>query len=61
MHTRHSSTVDLMTMLLVLAGDHQASAEANAKVLLRLAEPEPGSEATHHGSQSIVEPVDTLA
>jgi len=37
---RQSATVDLMAMLLVLAGDHQASANANAKTLLRLAEPE---------------------
>ena len=34
---RQSSTVDLVTLLLVLAGDHQASANANAKTLLRLA------------------------
>lgn len=33
---RHSSSVDLVTMLLVLAGDHQASANANAVALLRL-------------------------
>ena len=33
-----SSTVDLITLLLVLAGDHQASANANARALLRLAE-----------------------
>ena len=39
-HDTQSSTVDLMTLLLVLAGDHQASANANAKTLLRLAEPE---------------------
>ncbi len=33
---RQSSTVDLVALLLVLAGDHQASAKANAKTLLRL-------------------------
>lgn len=37
---RQSSTVDLVTMLLVLAGDHQESAHANATALLRLAEPQ---------------------
>jgi len=42
---RQSSTVDLVAMLLVLAGDHQASANANAKTLLRLAEP--GDRAQH--------------
>ena len=40
---RPSSTVDLMTMLLVLAGDHRESAHANATALLRLAEPEPAA------------------
>lgn len=43
MHTSQSSTVDLMTMLLVLAGDHRESAHANATALLRLAEPEPAA------------------
>ena len=58
---RHSSSVDLITMLLVLAGDHQASAQANAKALLRLAEPIPRPEALYHGRQSIVQPVEALA
>jgi hypothetical protein len=58
---RQSSTVDLMAMLLVLAGDHQASALANAKTLLRLAEPEPIPEALHHGRQAIVQPLEALA
>jgi len=31
-----SSTVEMVAMLLVLAGDHHASAYANAKTLLRL-------------------------
>lgn len=61
METHQSSSVDLVTMLLVLAGDHQASANANAKALLRLAEPEPGPEAPQHLSQALVEPVDALA
>ena len=42
---RRSSSVDMVAMLLVLAGDHQASANANAKILLRLAEPESVPEA----------------
>jgi hypothetical protein len=58
---RQSSTVELVAMLLVLAGDHQASANANAKTLLRLAEPEPIPEAPHHGRQALVQPVEALA
>ncbi|HXJ29895.1 MAG TPA: hypothetical protein VNG35_04625 [Gemmatimonadales bacterium] len=58
---RQSSTVDLMAMLLVLAGDHQASANANAKTLLRLAEPEPIPEAPHHGGESIVQQIEAVA
>jgi len=42
---RRSSSVEMVAMLLVLAGDHQASANANAKILLRLAEPESVPEA----------------
>lgn len=49
MHTSQSSTVDLMTMLLVLAGDHQESAHANATALLRLAQPEPAPGITASG------------
>ena len=49
---RQSSTVDLVALLLVLAGDHQASANANAKTLLRLAEPEQIPEALHHGCEA---------
>ncbi len=52
---RHSTTVDLVTMLLVLAGDHQASANANAMVLLRLAEPVPLPEAPHDRDTPVVE------
>ncbi len=52
---RQSSTVDLVAMLLVLAGDHQASANANAKILLRLAEHEPLSEAPHNANGTVVE------
>jgi hypothetical protein len=58
---RQSSTVDLVAMLLVLAGDHQASANANAKTLLRLAEPEPIPEAPHDGRQALVQPLEALA
>lgn len=58
---RQSSTVDLVAMLLVLAGDHQASANANAKALLRLAEPEPISKVLHHGRESTVEPIEAVA
>jgi hypothetical protein len=58
---RQSSSVDLVAMLLVLAGDHQASANANAKALLRLAEPEPILEAPHHGCESTVEQIEALA
>jgi hypothetical protein len=65
MHTgsssRQSSSVEVVAMLLVLAGDHQASAQANAKALLRLAEPIPRPEALHHGRQAIVQPVEALA
>lgn len=42
---RPSATVDLLTMLLVLAGDHEESANANARALLRLAEPAPSRDA----------------
>ena len=58
---RQSSTVDLVTLLLVLAGDHQASANANAKTLLRLAEREPIPEALHHGRESIVQQTEAVA
>ena len=53
---RHSTAVDLVTMLLVLAGDHQASANANARVLLRLAEPVPIPEAPDHSRRAIDQP-----
>jgi hypothetical protein len=59
--SRHSSTVDLVAMLLVLAGDHQASADANAKTLLRLAEPEPIPEALHHFSEPTVQQIEAVA
>jgi hypothetical protein len=52
---RHSSSVDLVTMLLVLAGDHQESANANARVLLRLAEPVPVPETPHNRGPASVE------
>lgn len=48
MDARQSFTIDLMTMLLVLAGDHQASARANATALLRLAQTESSPEALYH-------------
>jgi len=43
-------------MLLVLAGDHQESANANARVLLRLADPVPIPEAPDHSRQAIDHP-----
>jgi hypothetical protein len=58
---RRSSTVDLVAMLLVLAGDHQASADANAKTLLRLAEPEPVAEALHHFCEPTVQQIEAMA
>jgi hypothetical protein len=58
---RQSSTVDLVAMLLVLAGDHQASADANAKTLLRLAEAEPAAEALHHFCEPIVQQIEAVA
>ena len=61
MITSQSSPVDLITLLLVLAGDHQASANANAIALLRLAEPETGPKATHDSRQAVIEPVEALA
>lgn len=58
---RHSSSVDLVTMLLVLAGDHQDSANANARVLLRLAEPVAVPETPHNRGPASVEHCEACA